>query len=177
MLGSIRTYLFEKEKKKRLLDRSGAPVGYKHNRQNSFGLLLDASQPDDRTTVLQFAELLRRDGHRVRMLGYAGGKGEGLSISFDVFTSTDLTRFSKIPKSSLAEAFMDQPFDVLINMSIKTNHKPLEYISAVSRAVFRIGPWYPDQHNNPYDLCVDSGSSPTLKQWIHELMHTLQKIY
>ncbi len=177
MLGSITTYLFEKEKKKRILDRPGTPAGYKHDRQNSFGLLLDASQPDDRTTVLQFVEQLRRDGHRVRMLGFVEGKGEGLSISFDVFSSSDLTRFSKIPRSSLAEAFMDQPFDVLINMSIKTNHKPLEYISAVSRAVFRIGPWYPDQQNNPYDLCVDAGSSATLKQWIHELMHTLQKIY
>ncbi|MDQ3015647.1 MAG: hypothetical protein M3R25_02855 [Bacteroidota bacterium] len=177
MLGSIGTYLFEKEKSKRLHNRSGSSKGYKHDKKNSFGLLLDGSNPDDRNVVVGFAEQLRREGHRVRMLGFVESKMEGLSISFDVFTSQELTRFSKIPKSSLAEAFMEQPFDVLINMSIKFNHKPLDYISAVSHASFRIGPWYADQQNNPYDLCVDAGSTASLKDWIRELMHTLQKIY
>lgn len=177
MLGSISRLLFEKEKKKRLHDHQVPAKGYRHDRKNSFGLLFDASNPDDRNVVIGYAEQLRREGHRVRMLGFVDGKADGLSISFDVFTSADLARFSKIPKSALAEAFMDQPFDVLINMSIKTNHRPLEYISSVAKAAFRIGPWYADQQNNPYDLCVDAGSTASLKTWIHELMHTLQKIY
>ena len=62
-------------------------------------------------------------------------------------------------------------------MSIHHNHKALEYISSLSKAAFRIGSWYPRVRHNPYDLCLDTGSSATLKEWINELMHTLQKIY
>ena len=138
---------------------------------------MDASQPDDRNTIIQFAEQLRREGNRVKILGYVDGKLEGLAISFDVFTTADLARFSGVPRSPLAESFMDQTFDILINMSIRENHKPLEYIASVSKSSFTVGPWYKGQENNPYDLCVDAGTSATLKEWIQELMHTLQKIY
>lgn len=177
MLGSIRTYFFEKEKKKR--QRSGAqgPIGFQLNRKNHYGLVVDASNPDDRIVVTAFAEELRREGNRVKILGYVDGRMESLSLSFDIFTSADLSRVSKVPKNPLAESFMEQPFDVLINLSIKENHKALEYICSVSKAAFRIGPWYHHTNPNPYDLCIDAGETATLKEWINELMHTLQKIY
>jgi len=177
MLEAIGTYLFEKEKQKRLRQGSRGVGSFQPHRKNHYGLLIDASHPDDRNVVLAFSEQLRREGNRVKILGFVDGKMEGLSISFDVFTSADLARFSKVPKGPLAETFMDQPFDVLINMSIRENHKALEYICSVSKASFRIGPWYEDHRNNPYDLCVDAGTMATLREWINELMHTLQKIY
>ena len=177
MLGSIATYFFEKEKQKRVGTGQRAKVEFFPDRKNHYGLLVDASNPDDRAIVLAFAEQLRRDGNRVKILGYVDGKQEKISISFDVFTSAELTRISKVPKSPVADSFMDQHFDVLINLSIRQNHKALEYISAVSKASFRIGPWYAGQQNNPYDLCVDAGSNTSLKEWLNELMHTLQKIH
>ena len=72
---------------------------------------------------------------------------------------------------------MDQSFDILINLSIHENHKALEYIASVSKASFKVGPWYPREGEHPYDLCVDAGNTATLKEWIDELMTTLQKIY
>ena len=177
MLGSIRSYYFEKEKKRRQAHSPKAPKGFQLNRQNHYGLLLDATNPDDRTIVANFAEELRRQGNRVKVLGYVDGKSESLAISFDVFSSNELSKISRVPKSPLAEAFMDQAFDVLINLSIRENHKPLEYICSVSKSSFRIGPWYATHDPNPYDLCVDAGQEATLKEWINELMHTLQKIY
>jgi hypothetical protein len=75
------------------------------------------------------------------------------------------------------DAFIGHHFDVLINMSIHKNYKGLDYISALSNASFRIGPWYPQQQHNPYDLCLATGASASLEEWIHELMHTLDKIY
>ncbi|MEO5905661.1 MAG: hypothetical protein ABIQ11_02970 [Saprospiraceae bacterium] len=177
MLGSIATYFFEKEKQKRVGAGKRAKVEFFAERKNHYGLLVDASNPDDRATILVFAEQLRREGNRVKILGYVDGKQEKISISFDVFTSAELTRFSKVPKSPVAESFMDLTFDVLINLSIKQNHKALEYICAVSKSAFRVGPWYAGQQNNPYDLCVDAGSTTSLKEWLNELMHTLRKIH
>ena len=176
MLESIRTYFFEKEKSKHLQGHPNKKSGFQPNRQNHYGLLVDASNPDDRNIAIAFAEELRKDGNRVKILGFVDGRMEGLALSFDVFTSSDLTRISKVPKSPLAISFMEQPFDVLINLSIRQNHKPLEYICAVSRAAFRIGPWFPLEHN-VYDLCIHVDQKAGLKNWISEVMHTLQKIH
>ena len=177
MLETIRTYFFEKEKKKRLGQSARRSTQFRRDRKNHFGIMLDAGFPDDRNDVMVFAEQLRREGHRVKILGFIEGRTNGLHMPFDIFTSADLAKVSMVPRSPVVDSFIEQPFDVLINMSIRQNHKSLEYISTLSRASFRIGPWYHHQQNNPYDLCLDAGSSATLKEWIHELMHTLQKIY
>lgn len=176
MLGSIRTYFFEKEKKRRIGDGRVQSPGFRRNRKNHYGLLVDASNPDDRAIITAFGEELRREGNRVKILGYVDGKIETLALSFDVFTSLDLAKFSKVPNSPKVETFINQAFDILINLSIKENHKALEYISAVSKAAFRVGPWYDQHPQNPYDLCVDAGKTSSLKEWINELMRTLQKL-
>ncbi|MBK9982319.1 MAG: hypothetical protein IPP15_07825 [Saprospiraceae bacterium] len=177
MLEAIRTYFFERAKKKRLKASSGTPVAFHLDRKNHYGLLTDATSADDRTIVNSFAEDLRKKGNRVKILGFFNGKMETISTPFDIITTNDLNKVSQVPKTEMAEDFMSQAFDVLINLSIKENHRPLDFISSVSKASFRIGPWYAQQQTNPYDLCIDAGNSATLKEWISELMHTLQKIY
>ncbi len=177
MLKFIRTYFFEREKKKRLRENPKGPLAFHLHRKNHYGLLTDATIQDDRSVVTSFADELRKSGNRVKILGYVNGKMDNLTTPFDIVTTADLAKLSHVPKGPVADAFMNQGFDVLINLSIKENHKALEYISSVSKASFRIGPWYVQQQSNPYDLCVDAGHSATLKEWISELMHTLQKIY
>jgi hypothetical protein len=177
MLEAIRTYFFEREKKKRLSASAKRTSQFRKDRKNHFGILLDAGIPGDRHEVMAFAETLRKEGHRVKILGFLEGRAEGTSMPFDLFTTAELAKVSKIPRGPVVESFIEQPFDVLINLSIHHNHKALEYISALSKASFRIGPWYQHTRQNPYDLCLDAGSTATLGEWIHELMHTLQKIY
>ena len=177
MLQPIRTYFFEREKKKRLSESGKRSPQFKKDRKNHFGILVDAGIPGDRNEVMAFAEKLRKDGNQVKILGFLEGKAEGVAMPFDLFTTADLAKVSKIPRGPVVDEFIEQPFDVLINMSIHHNHKSLDFISSLSKATFRIGPWYQHSNNNPYDLCLDTGSSATLKEWIHELMHTLQKIY
>jgi hypothetical protein len=177
MLGPIRTYFFEKEKKKRLAEGVGRKLQFKRHHANHYGILLDAGQVDHRQIVLNFAEDLRKTGNRVKILGFIEGKAESVTVPFDFFSSADLSKVSGVPRSPVVDSFIGQPFDVLINMSIHHNHKSLEYIAAVSHAAFRIGPWYHHLQHSPYDLCLDTGSTATLKEWITELMHTLDKIY
>lgn len=177
MLGPIRKYFFEREKKKRLSESFRRSPQYKKDHKNHFGLLVDAGVTEDRNEVVAFAEQLRKEGHRVKILGFLEGKSDGLNIPFDIVTTADLNKVSMIPKGEATENFIQQPFDVLINLSIRRNHKPLEYISTLSHAAFRVGPWYHHQPQNPYDLCLDTGSTASLREWIRELMHTLQKIY
>jgi len=177
MLGPIRTYFFEREKRKRLSEGSGRKTQFKKDQPNHYGLLMDATQADHRQVVSRFADDLRKAGNRVKILGFLDKKNESISVPFDIFTTADLAKVSKVPKSIAVEAFIKQPFDVLINMSIHQNLKSLEYICALSHASFRIGPWFHQLNNSPYDLCLDAGESATLPEWISELMHTLEKIY
>jgi hypothetical protein len=177
MLEPIRTYFFERAKRKHLstTDRRSGP--FRIQQKNHFGILVDAGSHKDRHDVLAFADRLRNEGHRVKILGYLVGHIEGASMPFDIFVTAQLSKISQVPKSPEVDAFIQQKFDVLINMSIHQNHKPLDYISSLSNAAFRIGPWYHHAQHNPYDLCIDAGASATLNEWINELMHTLQKIY
>ena len=177
MLEGIRTYFFEREKRKRVSESARRTSQFKRDKKNHFGILIDASSQQDRNEVMAFAETLRKDGHRVKILGFLEGKSEGASMPFDFFATADLSKVSQVPRAPVVDAFLEQSFDVLINMSIRHNHKALDYISSLSKASFRIGPWYPNAKSNPYDLCLDTGSTATLREWIHELMHTLQKIY
>jgi hypothetical protein len=177
MLEGIRTYFFEREKRKRVSESARRTSQFKRDKKNHFGILIDASSQQDRNEVMAFAETLRKDGHRVKILGFLEGKSEGASLPFDFFATADLSKVSQVPRTPVVDAFLEQSFDVLINMSIRHNHKALDYISSLSKASFRIGPWYPNAKSNPYDLCLDTGSTATLREWIHELMHTLQKIY
>jgi len=177
MLGSIRTYFFEREKNKKLSEGAPRKTQFKKDKANHYGLLLDANQVDHRQVVSQFAEDLRKSGNRVKILGFLDKKHESISVPFDIFTTADLAKVSKVPRSPAVESFIKQPFDVLINMSIHQNYKSLEYICALSHASFRIGPWFHQLKHSPYDLCLDAGESATLPEWISELMHTLEKIY
>jgi hypothetical protein len=177
MLESIRTYFFEKEKRKRAAASLQRKFQFKKGHSNHYGILLDAGQIDHRQIVLHFAEELRQQGNRVKILGYIEGRTDSIALPFDIFTSTEISKFTAVPKSIKAEEFMQQPFDVLINMSIYFNHKALEYICAASAASFKIGPWYHHLNRSPYDLCLDVGEAATLREWISELMHTLEKIY
>jgi hypothetical protein len=177
MLEPIRTYFFERAKRKKLIAADQRSASFRIDNKNHFGILVDAGNYKDRHDVLAFAERLRKDGHRVKILGYLAGRIEGASMPFDIFTTAQLTKVSQVPKSPEVDAFIAQKFDALINMSIHQNHKPLDYISSLSRASFRIGPWYHNTKHNPYDLSIDAGASATLDEWINELMHTLQKIY
>lgn len=176
MISALRTYFFEKEKKKRISTARRKAVSFQRSKKNHYGLLIDASNIDDRNLITTFAEELRREGNRVKILGYVEGRMESLALSFDVFTNNDLAKFSKVPNSPMVETFISQPFDILINLSIRENHKQLEYICAVSKASFRVGSWMDSEHN-PYDLCIGADSKTTLKDWINELMRTLQKIH
>lgn len=177
MLDRIRTYFFERAKRNQLRRQPGRKVRFRFADRNDYGLLLDAGDPEHRKAVSDFADKLRKDGNTVRILGFVDGRNDAIKLSFDVFTTADLAKLSGVPQSPVVDAFLAHSFDVLINFSIHRAYKPLEYISAVSKAHFRIGPWYPHLRQNPFDFCLDAGPQVTLRAWIDELIHTLRKIY
>ena len=75
------------------------------------------------------------------------------------------------PVGHTVESFIQRKFDILINLSVK-EILPLEYISALSQANFRVGP-YEKNKTYCYDLMIDTGEEKDLKNLIEQVKHYL----
>ena len=70
---------------------------------------------------------------------------------FDFFSKKDLNWYYR-PLSAVAEQFMAEPFDLLLNLSLD-DHFPIHYITALSSATFKAGRYFPG--NESLDLMID----------------------
>ncbi len=139
----------------------------------NIGLLFDATEPETREIVLRYAQKLKDQGKRVQMLGfYLKDQPEDLSgLSFHAFGPKQIN-WALCPKSPEAEAFIDQKFDMLINLDIRAK-VPATYIVALSQAGFKVGPemdsdWY-------FDLMIDVSRRPSLPHFIEQMESVLKK--
>ena len=76
--------------------------------------------------------------------------------SFDFFTPKE-TGFLGLPKSETVESFLNEDYDILIDLSI-TEQIAVQYIVALSKAPMKVG-WSSSQHNY-YDLMIDISKQP-----------------
>ena len=136
------------------------------------GIIFDATNLDQREKVMQFSQDLKKKDFRVKLIGYFDHQIDSLSIPFKYFTIKDLN-FSYIPNDSIAQEFMDKPFEVLINLAYDLI-LPIDYICTVSKAKFKVGP--PNFKNADYDLIVESNGSLDMEQFIKDIRSTLGKI-
>ncbi len=74
--------------------------------------------------------------------------------TINVITSKDLN-WMGLPKEGSCETFINAEFDLFLNIALDQN-LPLNYITALSRAKFKIG-WSPEDHNF-FDLNIKIGS-------------------
>ena len=104
----------------------------------SIGILFDASQLEYREVVTQFIDRLRRSGKSVKALGYINEKQKQEFFAFHHFSNKELD-FALRPKEAEILAFQNENFDILFNLYFGSVY-PLQYISALSKATFRVGP-------------------------------------
>lgn len=135
------------------------------------GILFDATHDVERDTVLGYARRLREEGIVVALLGFFNTKVEGIDFNFPYIDLKNLS-FSQIPHGSQVEHFIQTPFDVLINLDTAM-HKPLNYIAAASKALFKIGPAEGDHKH--YDLMI-AAPNHDLTNYIEQIKTTFNKI-
>ena len=138
----------------------------------SIGLLFDATDPADRQLVLRFAEKLKSQGKQVRMLGFFDAKLTNSDFPFQHFDKKQLD-WAYRPKSAEVLDFPGQSFDLLINLSQRAV-LPLNYLAALSKARFRIGPY---THNTAcYDLMIEHDEKKGLETFLSQVLHYLKKM-
>jgi hypothetical protein len=133
------------------------------------GMLYDATDDSDYETVKQYVKTLRGDHKEVLALGYVDRKelsrNQFSQLGLDFFTKKDL-KWNMIPESLEVKNFIKEPFDILINLN-EGNCFPLNYITALSKAQFRIGRYNKNLVHN-FDMMIDAGNSTSLANFIKE---------
>lgn len=139
---------------------------------SSVGILFDATLPEDKEVVLDFAEKLKRDGKKVKLLAFFDNKIQTADFTFPYLNQQKLD-WALRPKSPEALAFAEQPFDLLINLS-KSDIRPLDYIAAHSKAKFRVGPV--TEKTYCYDLMIENAGQADLKAFLQQVIFYMKKM-
>lgn len=140
------------------------------------GLLAVISNEEDEQVVLIYQRALKDLNKNVTILAYNNSKNlnknEPKETSYACFYNNNLG-FDYIPKTQEVTDFIEQPFDLLISMHLE-ECLPLEYISAASKARFRIG-YYQETKIDCYDLMV-YGKTKTMRAYLQQVESYLKKM-
>jgi hypothetical protein len=136
------------------------------------GILFDGTEPEERSIVLDFAKKLEGEGKKVRLLAFFDNHLNSENFTFKHFNRKEMDWVFR-PKTATVREFAEQPFDLLINLSRKPV-LPLEYISALSKAKFRVGPV--TEKTFCYDLMIESPHGKDLSDFIRQIVFYLEKI-
>ena len=137
------------------------------------GILFDASDTDKTATVNIFAEALRKERKRTTMLGYYNFPKPAINFNFPYFNKRSINWHYE-PQGSLVEEFISRKFDILVNAYIDEN-LPLEYVSAMSQATFRIG-HYDQSKTYAYDFMVDLKGTKDLRMLTEQFRYYLEMV-
>jgi len=107
----------------------------------NIGIIYDATEYISFEIVRDLVKQLSNISISIKVLGYVDSKKlidhYLYRKGFDFFCKNDLNWYYK-PVSSQTEQFINEPFDILINLSLDYKF-PIHYISSASKAYFKAG--------------------------------------
>jgi len=133
----------------------------------TIALIFDATNKEEFELIKKYIKKLKENKRKVRAIGFYDGKEEPTLMSskleYDFFSRKQLKWYLK-PNDPIVENFILEPFDLLINLSM--NYKtPLLYVTALSRAKFKVGKEHP-KYAPYYDLMLKIEDSLGLQSFI-----------
>jgi len=133
----------------------------------TIALIFDATDKEEFEIVKRYIKKLKENKRKVRAIGFYDGKEEPTLMSskleYDFFSRKQLKWYLK-PNDPIVENFIHEPFELLINLSM--NYKtPLLYITALSRAKFKVGKQHP-KYAPYYDLMLSVDDNIDLQKFI-----------
>jgi hypothetical protein len=149
-----------------------------YDQASSIGILYDATDERDYETVKAYVKTVRGQHKKdILAMGFVDKKklppAQFAQYGLDFFTRSDLD-FRLIPNNPIVKNFIDQKFDILINLNSGSCF-PLRYIAALSKCRFRVGR-YDQKNTSCYDMMIHLSGDTPLKEVIEETEHFLRKI-
>lgn len=170
MIGKIKLFLFRLFLRFRgKTDIVRQPVTLSHAK--SIGILFDASDIKYNDLLQTYVRELKTQHKTVELLGYIPKREFGFVYPFPFITDKETGWYGK-PGGQGTHHFIESRFDLLINFCLE-ECLPLEYISAVSPAKFRIG-FNKTEENANYDLILIPKENKDISNLIQNLEHYLK---
>jgi len=120
--------------------------------------------------VSSFVKRLKDQGKDVDVLAYVPLYQETPFVRFDAMTKRDIN-ILQIPKRKNKGRYMDQRYDLMINLSMD-ECLPLEYIIALSPTTYKVGR-YQENKTYCYDLMLNIDDQSNMDNFINQCEHYL----
>ena len=146
----------------------------KQDAVKTIGILFDATSPEHREVINQFADELRSKGKKVRLLAFFNDKHPHEGTPYPYFNLKELT-WNGAPKPEIdtVNDFIKQPFDMLYALYFDEK-LALDYITVLNKANFKVG--VISLYHNDMDLGVDMNGKLDLKLLLQHIKFYLNKI-
>jgi len=116
---------------------------------------------------------LRNAGIKTSGLCYFPSRKAVIPEEISGFSRKQTRCWTEIPKAKLAEDFIHQKFDILIDLTGQ-KYFPMVYLTALSEAAFKIG--YAGNQVNYFDLNIEFGEQPETSQLAEQILYYLKRI-
>ncbi|MCB0652157.1 MAG: hypothetical protein KDC85_12845 [Saprospiraceae bacterium] len=173
IIQSIRQYFYRSSLNKKLsTNKKSTGKKITFDNAGTIGLLFDANDLNTRNIVLNYSNSLKKQGKKVRLLGFFENKHETGDFTFDYYNLKNIDWASRT-KGESVETFINEPFDILIAPMLQTN-RHTEYIAALSRARLKAGP-IASYAPAAFDVMVDFKQGTDLPDFIRQIETLLRK--
>jgi hypothetical protein len=148
------------------------------NLVKNIGLVWDASKISDFSALSKFYQKMHDRSIEVKVLGYFPGKelpDQYTAIRY--LTCLKKAELNNIyqPTSSEANNFISNRFDVLIDINFQKLF-PLQYISSLSNAGFKVGLFDPEISDTSFDLMMEIKNPVDIENYLNQVVHYLEMI-
>lgn len=136
----------------------------------TIGIVFNATDPGDFELVKKYISYLKEMKKRVKAIGYYERKDiPALSYSkleYDFFCQKDLN-WHNSPNNVYVTNFIEEKYDILLDLNLD-NIFPLRYISAMSKAAFKVGK-KSEENNSIFDLMIETTEKENLKDFLRNI--------
>jgi hypothetical protein len=142
------------------------------------GIVWDVSRPDEFVLLSKFHQKMSERNIDVRILGYFPGKNlpdKLTAIRYLTCIKRNELDFFYQPFSSEARSFIDNQFDILIDINFN-NLFPLHYISSLSNAKFKVGLLVSETREAPFDLMMEIKAPVDVDDYLKQTVQYLEMI-
>ncbi len=158
--------------KKRILSfgKRKDPIGLA--KAQTIGIVFDATEQLNQDAVTNYANALKNNGKKVKLLAFIDSDKEYNSFIFNYFNKKNINWLG-IPKGQEVEKFLFNEYDILMNLN-SGKEIPLQFVTAESKAGLRVGPV--TEHSELYDLMIDTKDNQNLSNFIGQVDYLLKTI-
>jgi len=144
----------------------------------SIGIVWDASRPSEFACLSRFHQRMQDMKIDLKIFGYFPGKNlpdQYTAIRYLTCIRRDEINIFYHPNSSDANSFINNPFDILIDINFD-KQVPLKYVASLSKAQFKIGLYDHETTASPFDLMMEIRNPVDIEDYLNQVIHYLEMI-